>query len=522
MSALKSAAKWHSDTQGTVAVVFGICVPVLFFCAGMAVDVARLHGAKRTTSAAVDAAVLAGGRALQLNPDNSDNAITMAEKVYRTNTEDRTPVLSDTISFSVTDDNQSVIAHGSASLKTMILGAVGIHDMTIVDTAAGEFAKATRGIGGGGGSNIEISLMLDVTGSMCDDGNGPCTNGVKIKGLKKAAKELVDTVVSRTQSPYTSRVALVPFSTRVRVAPNGGGTSIMKSLTDLDATWRGWYKYCTQSSGSGTTSETNGSWTCTATETRDVTLKVMPCVTDRFFDSAGFDATDSAPSSNNWLNAHDGTRMVKSPDSSNTTPTSSRGLSSSDPALHWTFNADGSCGDVANANEVMPLSSDKDLLKQRIDGLEAYGSTAGALGTAWAWYMLSPNFQSFFPSSSAARSYGDVTSLQANGAPVVRKVAILLTDGVYNTFRGWKDQNQQEASNYALQLCTNMKEKGIEVYTIGLALDQLTSSERSIAEATLKACGTDARHFYDTLTVPQMQSAFRDIALQMTTVYLSK
>lgn len=511
---------WLNDRSGTVAVIFGISVPVLFLCAGVAIDAARWFEARRSTSAAVDAAVLAGGRALQISPDQPDEAVAMAQKVYRANTADRTPTISDTIAFSVTDSNRSLVASGSAKIKTTILAAVGFHELEIANAASSEFAKATLS-SGSGGSNVEISLMLDVTGSMCDDGVGPCTTGTKLTGLKTAAKDLVEIAVSQTQSPYTSKVALVPFSTRVRVGPDGGGGTMMRNLTDLDATWSGWYKYCTQSTGSGG-SELGGNWQCQQFESRQVSWKIMPCVTDRFFDNSGFDATDSQPRSNQWLNAHDGTRMTKGRDSSGVTATTELGGSSSDPATHWNYSSSGSCSDVAPSNEVMPLTADKTALKARIDGLEAYGSTAGALGTAWAWYMLSPEFDRILPRTSTPRSYSDVTALQANGAPLVRKVAVLMTDGGYNTFRGWKGQSQQEVSNYAIDLCTNMKAKGIEIYTVGFALDQLTSAERSIAEATLKACGTDLRHFYDTLTVPQLQAAFRDIALQMTTVYLTK
>ena len=61
-----------------------------------------------------------------------------------------------------------------------------------------------------GGSNIEVSLMLDVTGSMCD----PCT---KITAAKTAAKDLIDIVVWDDQSQYTSKVAIAPFAEAVNV-----------------------------------------------------------------------------------------------------------------------------------------------------------------------------------------------------------------------------------------------------------------------------------------------------------------
>ena len=119
------------------------------------------------------------------------------------------------------------------------------------------------------------------------------------------------------------------------------------------------------------------------------------------------------------------------------------------------------------------------LLHSRIDDLTAYGSTAGALGTAWSWYSLSPKWSSIFPASSVPGSYQDVTTLQGNGAPVLRKVAVMMSDGVYNTWRGWKGQSQQAVSNYAKQLCTNMKAKGIKDFQLHYALETLARLART-------------------------------------------
>ena len=77
-----------------------------------------------------------------------------------------------------------------------------------------------------GGSNVEIALMLDVTGSMCD----PCT---KIDAVKSAAKDLIDIVVWADQSQYYSRVALAPFAEAVNagttLAPLVRGTVTLRT-----------------------------------------------------------------------------------------------------------------------------------------------------------------------------------------------------------------------------------------------------------------------------------------------------
>ena len=61
-----------------------------------------------------------------------------------------------------------------------------------------------------------------------------------------------------------------------------------------------------------------------------------------------------------------------------------------------------------------------------------------------------------------------------------------------------------------------------EDFTVAFALNQLSAGERAIATDTLKSCGTDVRHFYETLTVQDLKVAFRDIAVQMNALYLSK
>ena len=103
-------------------------------------------------------------------------------------------------------------------------------------------------------------------------------------------------------------------------------------------------------------------------------------------------------------------------------------------------NTDTSCG-VANytdteVNSIFPLTNDTTTLKRRIDKLTTAGSTAGQLGTAWAWYLLSPKWntvlQQAFPTSNAAAPYSDLTTLNSKGQPKLRKIAVLMTDGDYN------------------------------------------------------------------------------------------
>jgi Flp pilus assembly protein TadG len=506
-----------------VAVPFGLSLVLLAASVGGAIDFNRWHNAKRVTGDAIDAAVLAGARTLQLNPTNTQAALDTANAFFQRNVEGKVDLSVNTVSFALTDNNQALAATGMAKIDATFLRAIGLNQLTVLSDAGSNMPKARITFGSQGGSNLELSLVLDVTGSMCNDGVGPCTSSTRMDGLKAAAKNLIDTVVAANQTTYYSKMAIVPFSTRVRVGPDGGGGGIMKALTDLNPVWSGHYKMCSAWTGSGGGSETNGSWTCTAYTTQYYTnWKIMPCVTDRFYNNIwDLDYTDEAPGSHRWINAHDGGRMTKSWDSSNTSPTTHLGTAEL-PAEHWNYDTGGQCADVAQSNEIMALSTDKDALKAKIDGLSAYGSTAGALGTAWGWYTLSPRWHNIWTGNKRPGDYSELTNIQTNGKPALRKVVVIMTDGVYNTYRGWKDQDQQTVSNYAKQLCTNMKTEGIEVFTVGLALDQLTPSERAIATDTLQSCGTDLSHFYSTLDVTELQQAFQDIAYQLSGVTLTR
>lgn len=509
--------RFETDKRGNVAVVFGLMCTMIIISVGGAVEFSRLQLARSQVQTALDAAALAGARTMQVE-QSVLSARNMATTVFDQNMAARSPVKNEKIDIDFSDNNSQLTATYTGFIPTVILGLAGIDRLQIKS-----MSQTTLALGGAGGSTLEVSLMLDVTSSMCPNDVGPCHSGPKMNALKAAARDLVNIVLPDGISANASRVALVPFSTRVRVGQDGEGAALMQKLTNLSATWSGWYHECTSSSGSSN-GEAASTWVCNAyDDTYMNDWKVMPCVTDRFYDASNtMDLTDDVPGPGKWTNAHDGRRMPLSRDSSNTAATVELGVVATDPADLWSFNEYGSCSDADEANEIMPLTSDKTALNDRIDGLRAYGSTAGALGTAWSWYMLSPKWSSIWTGSATPAPYSELSQITASGAPKLRKVAVMLSDGVYNTIRGWNDQDQQDVSDDAKAICTNMKAQGIEIFTVGFALDQLPATERTIAEATLSSCGTDVDHFYNTLDAAQLQTAFRDIALQLAPLYVSK
>jgi hypothetical protein len=212
--------------------------------------------------------------------------------------------------------------------------------------------------------------------------------------------------------------------------------------------------------------------------------------------------TDAAPKSGQYVQVHNDAETKKKNGKTTTTYTST-------------------C-DLSSKAEMVPLTSDKAGLIAKVNGLSTAGSTAGHLGTAWAWYALSPNWGSLWSSSSSVPAAYD--------APKLRKIAVLMTDGEYNTqYDSHGVSANANATTYcpdatngcssaqAVSQCNAMKLKGIEVYTVGF---QLGGSK--LATDTLSKCATDASHFYNSSTGDALKAAFRDIALKISTLYLSQ
>jgi Flp pilus assembly protein TadG len=297
---LTAVPRFARNERGSISMSFGLMSIVLFSMIGAAVDYARWHNGYRHVEASMDSALLAAGRQLQTEPSKSAKAIEVAQLYFDQAMKQGLKVDDAAAQFTIINNGLGIEGKASGNIKTPFLGLLAVSQLAVKTQQ-----KVAFNAGGGSGSTLEVSLMLDVTGSMCADGQGPCTASAKMDALKKSAKDLVNIVV---RDGSNARVAVVPFSTRVRVGGSNDPTAapLMKKLTNLDAKWTGWQNACTASTGGGG-SESGGNWTCTQTAPEhEVNWKVMPCVSDR---TGPNQFTDEAPGANNWLNAHAGNRF---------------------------------------------------------------------------------------------------------------------------------------------------------------------------------------------------------------------
>ena len=160
-------------------------------------------------------------------------------------------------------------------------------------------------------------------------------------------------------------------------------------------------------------------------------------------------------------------------------------------------------------NAVMPLFGKSKLsnLQAKIEGLSAMGGTAGHIGLAWGWYMLSPDWASILGASRPA-PYDHTKTL---------KSVLLMTDGEFNVSHlnpGPSSATQINESYAQFQaLCTAMKAKKVAVYTVGFGL---TSGSR--AETELKACAGASSNFFPASNGSELSKAFQAIAVQLTSL----
>ncbi|UXN70538.1 pilus assembly protein TadG-related protein [Devosia neptuniae] len=184
-------------------------------------------------------------------------------------------------------------------------------------------------------------------------------------------------------------------------------------------------------------------------------------------------------------------------------------------------------GNPCISNTVLPLTSNKTILHDVAQKLTAGGSTAGHTGAAWAWYMVSPNFNGPWPQDSQPAGPGKVNIIKA---------VVLMTDGEFNSSycngvisqsstSGSGDTNDQincdapNGSSYSQtqSQCNAMKRAGIIVYTVGFAIVNSQSAINLMAN-----CATDASHAYQANSGQELSDVFSEIGRKLAALRVTR
>lgn len=204
MSWLENFRRFLADRGGNVAVIVALSFLPLLVIAGGATDVARHEAYRVQLQSGVDRAALAAASLSQTKPTQATvndylKAIDFIDDVTLDIDEQRTL------------NSKSVTVNARYTMRTAFLPLIGIETLDVVASASAEERR----------SNIELSLMLDFSGSMAANS--------KYSRLKTAATAFIDAILTE-ETKETTTINLVPYSGQVSV-----GKAAFDALVNLPA-----------------------------------------------------------------------------------------------------------------------------------------------------------------------------------------------------------------------------------------------------------------------------------------------
>ncbi|HEY8575881.1 MAG TPA: pilus assembly protein TadG-related protein [Devosia sp.] len=191
--------RFGRDESGVFAVIFGLMAIVLVAMGGAVVDYVALEQTRNRAQIALDAAALALQPEITKKDYKQADILERAEDLVLKQIGDAS-ISAKVDGIRIDQARGSLFLSGEFTTATNFVRLVGIQELT-----ASFSSEAVRGA-----LDIEVAVALDITGSM---------SGTRIADLQAAAKTFVNSIVQNDQTQNKSRMALVPYSQAVNVAP---------------------------------------------------------------------------------------------------------------------------------------------------------------------------------------------------------------------------------------------------------------------------------------------------------------
>lgn len=449
------------NTDGAMAVTLAISLLPLTIAGVGAIDLQRGLSARSQLQDALDAATLAAARAVTPRaspPTADDDARLTAAAIpsFGENLGPRSDLRVAGASFRFDRDRPGVaVGDAEAELQT-ILGGLVLAGRPLRVSAHAEVVR--------GAKNLEAALVLDVTGSM---------SGSKLEALKGAANDLVQLLVREEQTPYYSKVALVPYSAAVNLGSQASEA-------------RG-------KAGKGCTAYGCERFRFTSATGEERTFPASTCVTERTASNRYTDASYTlAPVGFHYAGASNG----------------------------------------CLASRIVPLSSDRAALTSEINGFRAEGSTAGHIGLAWGWYSLAPGFAELWPAARRPAGYDPkrllkVVVLMTDGMfNTAYRKGVISEDSQAGSGHD-RDHIRGDATNgdsfeQARALCEAMKAQGVLVYAVGFDLDRQPPAEAAASRALIGDCASTPDNVYLPETGADLREAFHQIGEEISALRIAR
>jgi Flp pilus assembly protein TadG len=453
---LTQLKKYIQDTRGAIAVAFAIMTPIIIGAAGLAIDYSQAYMVQQRLHQAIDAAALAG-----VASDTDESAVE-AKIIEFFNVNYPPEKIGATYDPVVTFDGNEITVAGNAQYNTYFLRIFGIDDITI--EAETVVQRLVQG--------LEVVLVMDNTGSMASNNN--------IGTLRTAATNFVNILFANTSNPETIKIGLVPYSTSVNVGSYGLGenpdgsyydTPFVNNPHDLD--------YSTSNSSQ---------W--------------QGCVLANAYDD---DTTDNEGPWDMYRYCRDESENVVCDYYRQRTCTGRRRNRRCTYENVARRNANYICPDTS----IMPLSSDQDALLDQIDTMRADGWTLGNYGMVWGYRVLTPEY----PFEEATDWDNELW----------QKAAVMMTDGV-NTMHSYytaygptadHDIGPSDLNERFAEVCENMKDQGITLYTITFA-----GGVNENTKEYYRNCATSEDQYYDAPSQDDLIDVFETISRELSNLYI--
>jgi Flp pilus assembly protein TadG len=344
--------RFARDEDGTLIVFALLLFTLMIMMGGLAIDLMRYETSRVALQQTLDRSTLAAAALTQTQTPESVVRDYMLKAGMQDQLTDVQVV--DGMNF------RSVATKGTVDTKPFFLHMLGISDLNAQGASAAE-----QGL-----SNVEIALVLDVSGSM---------SGQKIVNLRLAAANFVDTMLAQDEAHRVS-ISIVPYNAQVNIGPLLRGkynATYANGVADVNCL------------------ELPTSVYADAALSRTQALPMMA-----YADSAyGTNQTNGyvSPLDATWARPNYGSAYCK--------PTT--------------------------VNVVRLPSNDGTVLKAQIAALTAGGNTSITLGMKWGLSMLDPSARPMFDEFIAS---GDIPNTLPGRPfdyddPQSMKVIVLMTDG---------------------------------------------------------------------------------------------
>jgi Flp pilus assembly protein TadG len=169
---------------------------------------------------------------------------------------------------------------------------------------------------------------------------------------------------------------------------------------------------------------------------------------------------------------------------------------------------EGNTGNVAYGCPkavLMPLTDKKSDIVSSVNSYQQSGWTSGHFGAQWGWNLVSEEWGTVFTGTSKPDAYSKVADKK------LVKAVILMTDGIFNTA-----YNNDDSAKQAIELCKNMKDKGVQVFAIAF-------DAPAAAKKTLQACATPGSDYYaDAADAQDLDDAFAAFAGKINALRLTQ